>query len=187
MFPDVRVNVLVTTSEPVVTVSVRAPRAAAASIVSVQVIAVALGALVAETVTPDPETVTTEEPEKFVLVPTIVIGTACPGRPLDGERLEIDGTTAVTVNVLVTTSDPVVTVRVRAPAVADPEIVSVQVIDVEDGARVEETETPVPDTVTTDDPLKFVLEPVMVIGTVDPCTPLEGEMLDRDAPPPRAA
>jgi hypothetical protein len=78
------------------------------------------------------------------------------------------------VKVEVTTSVAVVTVSVRAEAVALGSMVSVAASCVAEEDEVPEIATPVPLTAITDDALKCVFVPTIAMGTEAPCLPLAG-------------
>jgi hypothetical protein len=99
----VTVNVLAVVVPPdVVTVTLRAPVAAAVPIVNVAVMRVALATTTLLTATPDPLTATTA-PEAKPL-PVNATATAVPCTPDDGETLLSTGTTGA--EVMVTVADP---------------------------------------------------------------------------------
>ena len=111
----------------VVTVTLRAPKVAAAAMVNVAVIWVALTTATLLTVTPVEETVTVAPEMKFD--PVRVTGTVSPWTPFEGAIAVRPGGAALTVKGTAEVVPPaVVTVTLRAPKVAAASMVNVAVI-----------------------------------------------------------
>jgi hypothetical protein len=161
-----------------VTVSVRAPVAAADVIVMVTLIDVAVTVpLWITAVTPVPLNVTAVVPIRFV--PLIIASRDEPVFPEGGSMLEIAGPgVVVTTNPLNAVEIPegVVTVTVRIPGVAGPAIVIVtrRLVSVLP-ARSIDAATSFPENVTAVAPVR--LTPVTVAATVAPGAPQFGDMV----------
>ena len=173
--PTVKPLASVTTSVPVVTVTLVAPSAAVPVIDTGTVMLVAVApACGAPAVTAALPNVTTDAPLKCVKLPVMVTGTlAAPCCPLLGFTCVITGVPFVTVKPLasVTTSAPVVTVTEVAPSAAAAVMLTFTVTLVAVGDPVGALAvTPALPKVTTEAPLKCVKLPVMVTGTLAaPC------------------
>src|SRR5579884_1925791 len=168
----------VTTSAPLVTVTLVAPSAAAAVIDTGTVRLVAVAAVGAPAVTAPLAKVTTDVLLKCVKLPVIVTGTfVAPCWPEFGLTCVITGVPAFTVKPLfrVTTSAPVVTVTLVAPNAAAAVIDTGTVRLVAVAAVGAPAVTAPLANVTTDVLLKCVKLPVIVTGTfVAPCCPVFG-------------
>lgn len=171
--PVTTVNVCAPLVPPaVVTVTLRAPVAAATSTVNVAVSEVPLVTLTLLTVTALPLTLTVVAPAwKFVPVRVMVCDPLCA--PVLGERPVSVGADGLTVKLWVPLVPPdVVTLTVRAPRVAPEAIVKSAVIDVALTTAMLATVTPVPLTAIVAPETKFV--PVSVTLGAVPVTPTAG-------------
>jgi hypothetical protein len=166
------VNVTAPLVPPAVdTLTLRSPRAAAASMTKLTVSDVLLATLTLDAVTPVPLTATIVAPlTKFV--PVNVLETVVPTTAVLRFKLVSVGAAGLMVNVCAPLVPPaVVTVTVRAPSVAAASMTKLAVSDVALVTLTLPTVTPPPLTVTVVAPAtKFA--PVSVSLTVAPVTPL---------------